>query len=494
MKRQIKSLIITTIVFFIVIFVISSSYRKMQYLADSLKGFFIEDNGPAGTGGITIIDPALKKDFVSPYAGSPSSLQLAGPFLFYRAAGDTTVRNIALEAIEYTRLLKAGPLEREIASINGIRGGVVARGRVIVIPNHQPALVQDVSNKSRPGLFHVRGLYFSGGALGNGEIIRSMPLFRKAGINTIVFDAKDIPGIVTYKSSVPRVIACDTHKHRSVDNLKEVLRILKINGFYTVARIAVFRDHLLAETDPSLAIQSARGGVWNRGEKEIWCDPTNRKVQDYNIALAAELCGMGADEIQFDYIRFPTVGNQSDARYRNDFGAMGKQSVIAHFLKRARREISSRNALVSIDIFGVVAWGKEVDIRKTGQQIGLLASNCDIISPMLYPSHFNDDFDGFANPGDNPYHFIYNGCRRVIELSGKKAAVRPWLQAFKWRVSRYDSSYVIKQIQASDDSGAMGYLFWNAANNYGEVLEAMDILQKARAAGPGKASAENRVN
>ncbi|HSA14830.1 MAG TPA: putative glycoside hydrolase, partial [Spirochaetota bacterium] len=275
---------------------------------------------------------------------------------------------------------------------------------------------------------------------------------------------------------------------------KEVLRILKINGFYTVARIAVFRDHLLAETDPSLAIQSARGGVWNRGEKEIWCDPTNRKVQDYNIALAAELCSMGADEIQFDYIRFPTVGNQSDARYRNDFGAMGKQSVIAHFLKRARREISSRNALVSIDIFGVVAWGKEVDIRKTGQQIGMLASNCDVISPMLYPSHFNDDFDGFANPGDNPYYFIYNGCRRVIELSGKKAAVRPWLQAFKWRVSRYDSSYVIKQIQASDDSGAMGYLFWNAANNYGEVLEAMDMLQKARAAGPGKASAEKRVN
>ena len=164
--------------------------------------------------------------------------------------------------------------------------------------------------------------------------------------------------------------------------------------------------------------------------------------------------------------------------------------MIAHLLKRAHREISSRNALVSIDIFGVVAWGKEVDIRKTGQQIGMLASNCDVISPMLYPSHFNDDFDGFANPGDNPYYFIYNGCRRVIELSGKKAAVRPWLQAFKWRVSRYDSSYVIA------DTGVRRLAPWDTvlerANNYGEVLEAMDILRKRRR--PGKASAENRVN
>ena len=218
MKSQIKKLLITTVIFFIVIFGISSSYHKMQYLADSLKGFFLSEESAEGPESVTIINPALRKDFISPYAGAPEGLHLAGPFLFYRASRDTTVGEIALETIEYTRYLKARPLEREIASINGIREGTVARGRTIVIPNHQPALVQDVANKARPSLFHARGLYFSGGALGSGAIIENMARFKKLGINTIVFDAKDIPGILTYNSSVPRAREYNTAQAPLVDN------------------------------------------------------------------------------------------------------------------------------------------------------------------------------------------------------------------------------------------------------------------------------------
>jgi hypothetical protein len=155
---------------------------------------------------------------------------------------------------------------------------------------------------------------------------------------------------------------------------------------------------------------------------------------------------------------------------------MTRADAITHFLKRAHAVIAKRNARLSIDIFGVVAWGKSVDIDSTGQRIELLARHCDVISPMLYPSHFNDDFDGYAKPGDNPYYFIYSGCQKVIGLAGKTAVVRPWLQAFRWRVSHYNRQYILTQIKATNDSGAKGYLFWNASNDYNTVLHALEEM------------------
>ncbi|HQL83231.1 MAG TPA: putative glycoside hydrolase, partial [Spirochaetota bacterium] len=156
--------------------------------------------------------------------------------------------------------------------------------------------------------------------------------------------------------------------------------------------------------------------------------------------------------------------------------------AITRFLERAHRSIRARNARLSIDIFGVVAWGKAVDISSTGQRIELLARHCDIISPMLYPSHFNDDFDGYARPGDNPYYFIYEGCRKVLALAGRNALVRPWLQAFRWRVSNYNGQYIMTQVKATNDSGAKGYLFWNASNDYDTVLGALERMNGSGAA------------
>jgi hypothetical protein len=286
---------------------------------------------------------------------------------------------------------------------------------------------------------------------------------------------------------VPEVQRLNTHEKRSIDNIEKFISTLKEKGFYTVARMAVFHDHLLRKKDPSLAIRSRSGGLWNPDAKEKWCDPTNKKVQDYNIAMALELADMGVDEIQFDYIRFPTRGNGSEADFKYDFGRMSREQAITHFLKRAHEAIAARKTRLSIDIFGVVAWGKGVDIESTGQRIELLARHCDILSPMLYPSHFNDDFDGYARPGDNPYYFIYSGCQKVLHLAGKKAIVRPWLQAFRWRVSNYNSQYIKTQIKATNESGAKGYLFWNASNDYDTVLRAMEDMNGVK---PAKAGSE----
>jgi hypothetical protein len=456
-----------------------TNYKTVLYIHDWILGAYIEiaEMIFPSSDTLTMVQYDSYRTYIHTYRDLPPGFIHAGSLLMYRAADDVDLDDLASDAVRYTDYFRASSLASEIRSYNGLRGSDVPKDTALLIPGSAPALLPYVKNSTMPGLITSRGLYFSGTSVGNNTILKNLERYRELGINTIVFDAKDITGIVNYNSRVPEVREYETDEKRSIDNMEKFIRILKMNGFYTVARIAVFHDQLLRKKNPKLAIRSKRnGGVWNPDSKEKWCDPTSRKVQDYNINIAVELAGMGVDEIQFDYIRFPTTENISDADYRFDFGAMNRDEAISHFLKRAYRAISSRNARLSIDIFGVVAWGKPVDINSTGQRIELLARQCDVISPMLYPSHFNDDFDGYERPGDNPYYFIYNGCRKVIELAGKKTIVRPWLQAFRWRVSNYNIKYILTQIKATNDSGAKGYLFWNAANDYDTVLRALEEM------------------
>lgn len=459
----------------------------VRYLHDCALGFYIEtaETLIPSSPTYTIVNHRDYRTQVRTYRNLPEGFIHSGSVLMYRAGKeDEDLRDIASVAVRYTDYYRASGLASAIREYNGIRSGDIPAGTALFIPGSEPALRHDPRNQSMPDLITARGLYFTGTSIGGNKILGNLDRYKELGINTIVFDAKDIGGDLSYYSRVPEVRRLNTHEKRSIDNIEKFISTLKEKGFYTVARMAVFHDHLLRKKDPSLAIRSRGGGLWNPEAKEKWCDPTNKKVQDYNIAMALELADMGVDEIQFDYIRFPTRGNGSEAAFKYDFGRMSREEAITHFLKRAHEAIAARKTRLSIDIFGVVAWGKGVDIESTGQRIELLARHCDIISPMLYPSHFNDDFDGYARPGDNPYYFIYSGCQKVLRLAGKKAIVRPWLQAFRWRVSNYNSSYILTQIKATNESGAKGYLFWNASNDYDTVLRAMADMNGVK---PGKA-------
>ncbi len=453
----------------------TSNFNRINYIRNTIKGFIFNynDKPAAPKDEFKIIDPANYKKYIKTYANLPKSFVHFGNFLFYNAKRGDTVRDIAKKSIVYTRFYKLYKLREAIRDYNGIRNNTIGKNMLVFIPYSLPAFLTDMKRLEKPAIIYTRGLYYSGNSIGSQSVLESISKFRKVGINSIVFDVKDITGIVNYFSHVPDVLEYNTHEKRTIDDIDKLIRILKQEKIYTIARIAVFRDHLLCRKNPGLAIRSkSTGNTWNAGSKEIWCDPTNKRVQDYNIGLAIELSRKGVDEIQFDYIRFPTVGNLNDAAYSYHFGRMSKEAAITHFLKRAYREISRRNTRLSVDIFGVVAWSKEVDIRKTGQRVESLSKYCDIISPMLYPSHFNDDFEGFPSPGDEPFYFIYNGCKRTDRLSNGKV-VRPWLQAFKWRVSSYNEDYILKQIIGCREGGGFGYLFWNAKNNYDVVYRAL---------------------
>jgi hypothetical protein len=220
-------------------------------------------------------------------------------------------------------------------------------------------------------------------------------------------------------------------------------------------------------------------------------------VQDYNLTLARLAVAAGADEIQFDYVRFPAEGDQADATFEFESwnaaaSPAGEASpspspeapprwtrsrVITEFLERAYKEIHPTGVLLSLDVFGVMAWERSVDLAHTGQNIAEMARHCDVLSPMIYPSHFFG-MDGYERPGDAPERFIGSSMKRFREITaGSGVVLRPWLQAFAWRTPSYSPEYVVTQVRVAQQNGGVGYLFWNASNDYSKPFAAMPALR-----------------
>jgi hypothetical protein len=217
---------------------------------------------------------------------------------------------------------------------------------------------------------------------------------------------------------------------------------------------------------------------WTENKKLVWSDPSNPQVQDYNLALAKYVVQSGVDELQFDYVRFPAEGNQADAEFvfqKNP--KLHRDDVIAGFVGRAYDEVvHPAGILLSLDVFGVMAWQRQVDLNHTGQDIVKMIKHCDVLSPMIYPSHFFG-MDNNKNPGDSPEHFISISMDRYIRVTaGSGVTIRPWLQAFHWRTKTYSTEYILTQVSASKQHGGDGFLFWNAANDYSKPFAAMPVM------------------
>lgn len=476
--NRIKYIVAASAIFALFVFAANKNYYRIMSGIDYVRNLFYAKTTPTETGisqELMNTLPLMKQT----YKNLPAGFVHCSPFFIYTATENKTLDEVLPQAIVYTREYKISSLKKATIKYNKLSGAnpIIAKGTSIVIPHSLPIWTPSPLNRKLPDIITARGLYMTGTSAGNPGLIRKLPEFKRRGLNTIVFDIKDVDGALSYRSRVPLAVKYNLHGRATIDNPCMFIRNLKENGIYVVARISVFRDLLLIKHSPELAVKSRQNGKIWQGGGERWCDPTNLAVQDYALALAMEAVENGVDEIQFDYIRFPTGGNLGDAVFSYQCGAMSKEAVIADFLKRAHKQISAANVRLSIDVFGVVAWGKPADIKSTGQRIEMLADYCDYISPMLYPSHFNNNFDGFKNPADNPEYFISAGNKKIAGImAGKKVVIRPWLQAFKWKVSAYGPSYIIKQINASDASGGNGYLFWNASNEYGAVMSAMQSL------------------
>ncbi|MDK2879464.1 MAG: hypothetical protein PWR06_2180 [Thermoanaerobacteraceae bacterium] len=313
----------------------------------------------------------------------------------------------------------------------------------------------------------VKGIYLTGWKAGiSGEFEKLLNLVDATELNTMVIDVKDNTGKLTYKSSIPMVeqVGANSNRIRDIDVL---LKTLREHNIYAIGRIVVFEDPVLSKARPDLAVKNKSGGIWATRKGLGWVDPYNTKVWDYIVSIAEEAAKKGFNEIQFDYVRFPSDGNLNNIVYPANNGKTRVETISA-FLSYAKKRLEPYGVYVSADIFGLVTTAE--DDMKIGQYLEDVVKTVDYISPMVYPSHYAPGSYGLPNPNAAPYETVYrslsDAMRRLEKVDGFKAEIRPWLQDFTLGPPPYGAREVRAQIKATYDAGLSQWILWDPANTY----------------------------
>ncbi len=328
----------------------------------------------------------------------------------------------------------------------------------------------------------MRALYVNAWAAGSRS--RMAELIRIADateINAFILDIKESDTFLTYDSTaiaLAKEIGAD--QRPATKWLKALVDTLNAHQIYSTARIVVFKDRMLAEKKPELAIRHVNGGLWRDKKGGAWVNPYEQKVWDYNIAIAKEALDMGFSEVQWDYVRFPDVTNTMRATMVYP-GANGKsrQDNIRDFILYSKKQLASYNVPVTADVFGLVTHD-DGDVQ-IGQHWETVITAADAVLPMVYPSHYANGHYGFARPGAVPYNLIRVSLTdavvrtKFVADSAKVPVgeIRPWLEAMSIRGLSYGSREVRQQIQATYDAGLKSWALWNPGSKYAEFEGAL---------------------
>lgn len=413
----------------------------------------------------------------APAAAPAATPELPAGTVSYEAKALTTAVFLARQNLTRSSYMTVAEYVEAIGKANGGKT-TFKRGETVLIPGIEP---QPIVEKSRPYPkdTEIRAIYLTGSTAGSVKGIELIRRWHDAGGNAVVFDIKDSDGTINVPFAHPLARKITSYP---ISNLPKFVRYVHSLDMHVIARQALFRDDNIAKNHGALAVQSrSLHQPWRENGKLVWADSSNPQVQDYNIALAKYVADSGVDEIQFDYVRFPAEGNQADAQfYFQKDPKVQRVDVIANFLAKAYSELHPSGVLLSLDVFGIMAWQRQVDLRHTGQDIVRMAQHCDVISPMIYPSHFFG-MDNYKLPGDAPEHFIGESMDRFVKVTaGSGVVLRPWLQAFHWRTKTYSPEYILKQVSTAKAHGGDGFLFWNAANDYSKPFAAMPVMMANR--------------
>jgi hypothetical protein len=331
----------------------------------------------------------------------------------------------------------------------------------------------------------AKGILMTGYTAGGSRFAELVKLIEETELNSVVIDIKDERGEISWVPRTPEV-AVGAAGLPKIEDPAATLEYLKDRGIYVIGRLVTFQDPIMASKRPDLAIQDNQGGTWENNRGLSWLDPYSTEAQDYNIALAIEAVELGFDEIQFDYVRFPTDGDISRLWHRHHDGRLPRV-VIADFLRRAKEQIVPRGAFTSADLFGLVALVQ--DDLGIGQRLELMARHVDYVSLMLYPSHFNKPEYGIEDPELEPGEIVRRSLRDAkARLEGTGAKLRPWLQDFTMRVP-YTPKEVRDQIDATEGEGIGEWLLWNVRNRY-----TSDALRPAEGVGPPPRAGNSSVD
>ncbi|MCB0173342.1 MAG: LysM peptidoglycan-binding domain-containing protein [Anaerolineae bacterium] len=316
----------------------------------------------------------------------------------------------------------------------------------------------------------VRALYASYFAIGHTEFRqRIFDLLDTTELNAVVIDAKSDYGWLSYPTQVARAREIGANRPTAQD-FPDLMARLKERGIYTIARIVAFKDNLLAKNYPELAVKTQSGAVWQDADTMSWSDPFLSDVWNYNIEIATEAVRLGFDEIQFDFLRFPTVSPAGTPYFSQEISKETRVAAITSFLSAARGQLKPLGVKIAGSTFGYTCWRSDDSL--IGQDIDRMGHYLDVLCPMLYPSTFGSGIPGYKMAVAHPYEVIYESAQRAIDrvkMSG--CTVRPWLQDFQdYRFDRrtYGRTEIQAQIKGAFDSGCEGFQVWDPQVNYSD--------------------------
>jgi hypothetical protein len=312
-----------------------------------------------------------------------------------------------------------------------------------------------------------RGVYLTSSNIGKeGTLEEYADLLKQSNGDALVFDVKGWS--VYFNSDAP--LANELRTVKTIFDLPSVIQRAHEEGIYTIARFIVAKDESLASRKPETQIKNI---FTNRGIGNVWVDTSNDTVLAYNREILEDVIASGVDEVNFDYIRYPTEYDQ------RTIGLTGTEKAdrIEQFLRMA---IDVRNSIrpstkIGISTFAILGWNFPVNFEPLGQDIPRFAAMVDVISPMAYPSTFAEGayYNPAKNPGSRTYYLVYRTLEGYKELMGEHAwKLRPWIQGYYMTQKNVED-----EIQAVYDAGSCGFTFWSAQNYYDPVFRAMGAIE-----------------
>jgi hypothetical protein len=311
----------------------------------------------------------------------------------------------------------------------------------------------------------VKGIYLTAWSAGRpNKMDNVLAMLDKTELNSVVIDIRD-SGIMYWKTGIPIADASGATKVAVADP-EGLFESLEKHKVWPIARIACFRDQFVPKAMPERGVRTASGGIWRDRSGHSWLDPYNRKNWEYIAETVDFAMDAGFQDVQLDYVRFPSEGNSRNQRFPAKKAYPNPQAapdeVIHDFASFIRDRVKKRGLAISADVFGIISSGK--GDQGIGQKLEKVAAPFDVISPMVYPSHYARGEYGIANPNAQPYAII-KASLADYKKRLPDAQVRPWLQDFSLG-HRYGVKEVQAQIKAVRDLGYREFLLWNAGNRY----------------------------
>ncbi len=354
---------------------------------------------------------------------------------------------------------------------------------------NEPAKVEEVSNKGpvetkeevkEPEFVvthiktpeAVKALYMTSWVAGTRDLRnRLIKIADETEVNSLIIDIKDYSGIISFEVSNPDLK--DAEEVR-IPSIKEFIGLLHDKGIYVIGRITVFQDPLYAKAHLDEAVQKESDKtIWKDYKGLSFVDVGSRDFWKYIVAVSEESYNVGFDELNFDYIRFPSDGNMKDIYFPISEDKVvedpdyGKAKVLREFFKYLHKELSDIGVVMSADLFGMTA--TNTDDLNIGQVLEYAEPYFDYLSPMVYPSHYPKGFNGYQNVNKYPYEIVKfsmdRAVERMIAASTTPQKIRPWLQDFDYPVP-YTEEMVRTQIQATYDAGLTSWMLWDPSNRY----------------------------